>query len=513
MQENNIITIKKQTHEAVDFNNEYTLPDYIVDVRKLVSSEGKVVIQNVYRTGNTLTFEGEVVYSILVICEDNSIKNLIYSEDFTVNGDSCGYESAVHDCKLEGFTSRLVSPRKLNCRAKLIITTTNNAEESIAPLYQGTGMPEAEFTIEKKTETCRFLSFIDLELPNQRACRDIELTAAKDEISSIIYCKVNVRITERKVSDGKLLLRGETVCEILYENSNGSCVKHLDRAPFSDVVENQNNAAAHLCEVNVTDINASVRNNSFGEMKIIEVDYTYTVRCRAYIEREISVLRDAYSTEYDVECTFNSVAAMTLNTLFSASLSVNDTCSSEEFGNENAVDIVDHNVSVVGLNVKADPLSGKLIVTGDLKFDIIYKSDEYGYHTVIRPFKYEREYDGITEDIYSERNVCAQMMSCAIDKDRLLLSAEVYFNIMIAEPVRYEYIEKAEFSSCGTDSRSSVIVYYPNKDDTLWNIAKKYKTTCKDIISANYLTSDSLDGIKVLLLPKKKPRSVFNTII
>ena len=79
MQENNVITIKKQEHDSLDLNNDYTLPDYIVDVRKLVSSDAKIRLNNVYRTDNCFIFEGEVTYSVVVICEDNCIKNLIYS--------------------------------------------------------------------------------------------------------------------------------------------------------------------------------------------------------------------------------------------------------------------------------------------------------------------------------------------------------------------------------------------------------------------------------------------------
>ncbi len=513
MQENNIVVIKKQTHDSIDFNNEYTLPDYIVDVKKLVSCGTKAAIHNVYRTGNTLTFEGEVSYSILVICEDDCIKNLIYSEDFTVNGESCDCESSVHDCRLESSAARLVSPRKLNCRAKLIITSTNNLAESTETVFCGAGLPESEYITEKKTETNRFLTFYDEELQKQHASRDIELTAAKDEVSNIVYCKVNIRITERKISEGKLLLRGESVCEILYETINGEYAKHLDRIPFSDMVENRNEATAHLCEVSVGDIKVSVRNNSFGEMKIIELDYTYSLRCRSYVEKEVEILRDVYSTEYDVECSFNSATALTLNSVFSSSLSVNDAYSVDELGDMNNFDIIDHNVSVSGVNVKSDALNGRLIVNGELKFDIIYKADEYGYHTLTTPFKYERELDCGTADIYCEHSVCAQSVSCTVDKGRLHLNAEVYFNIMIAEPVSYEYIEKAEFLPCAYGNNSPVIIYYPDKGETLWDIAKKYKTTCKDIIRVNSLNSEDLNDIKVLLLPKKKLRSIYNTII
>ena len=84
---------------------------------------------------------------------------------------------------------------------------------------------------------------------------------------------------------------------------------------------------------------------------------------------------------------------------------------------------------------------------------------------------------------------------------------------MIAEVTEYRYIREAEFTNrCDIDS-SPIIIYYPDKNDTLWQIAKRYKSTCKDIISTNSLSSESLEGLKVLLLPKKKQRSIYNGII
>ncbi|MBQ3183212.1 MAG: DUF3794 domain-containing protein [Clostridia bacterium] len=513
MQDNHIISIKKQVHETVELNNDYTLPDYIVDVRKLVSCDARVVLQNVYGTANSFSFEGEVNYSILVICEDNSIKNLIYSEEFSLNGNGCGCEVSVHDCRLESNVARLVSPRKLNCRSKIVVTTKNNIEESTDTRYCGLGMPEAEFTTERKMAKCGYLMFFDEKVQNQHASRDIELTSTKDEIASIVYCRVNTYISERKVSDGKLFLRGETVAEILYENTNGNYIKHYDRVPFNDIIENSNGAGAHMCEILISDIKAAVRNNSFGEMKIIELDYTYSIRCRFYIEKESEVVADVYSTEYDVTCKCNSLAAMKLNSLFSSSLSVNDSCSTDELADGDILEIVDHNATVVSVNIKPDPAKSRVIISGDLKFDIVYKAEEYGYLTVTRPYKYEREFECTGEDVYYEHCVNAQPISCTIEKGRLLLNAELYFNVMIAAVSQYEYIQEAEFVGCNSENNSPVIIYYPNKDDTLWQIAKKYKTTCKDIISANSLNSDSLDGIKVLLLPKKKKKSIYNAII
>ncbi|MBQ4561023.1 MAG: DUF3794 domain-containing protein [Clostridia bacterium] len=510
MQENSIVSIKTLIHDAVDFNNEYTLPDYIVDVRKLIRCDGKAVLHNVYVNGDSITFEGEVTYSILVICEDDSIRNLIYSEEFMLNGNNTdGCLVFVHECKLEGLTARLVSPRKLNCRCKAVVYSKNNITESVSTEYTGIDMPGAEHTTERKLSECSYLTISESCIQNQHASRDIELPSDRKEISTIVYCKVNVQINERKIVEDKLFLRGETVTEILYEATQGEYVKYYDRSPFSEVIENSNDSSAHICEVYVTDVKASVRNNSFGEMRLIELDYTYGIKCRYYIERKTDVLTDVYSVEYDVKCETGSVSALKLNSIFSGSLSFNETCDIEEQFDE----VIDCCATVISTNIGVDPIGKKVIVTGDIKFDIVYKKEEHGCFSVIKPFKYEREYDGTDSEVYTEYFVTVQTAMCNIEKDKLLINAEIFFNIMIAQCCEYEFKENVCFLKSNDNNKCPVIIYYPAEGDTLWEIAKMYKSTCKDIISVNSLTSESLEGVKVLLLPKKRKKSVFNAIL
>lgn len=513
MKENNITLIKKREYDPVDIENDYTLPDYITDVRKLVGYESKAKINNVYSTDGYFMFEGEVTYSVIVVCEDNSIKNLIYTEEFGFNAQGVNSEICVHECNIETSSARLISPRKINCKSKIRVITKNSVDEDIDTCYQGVGMPEAEFTLEKKMSECEYVTFSDEELQNQRGSRDIELSSSKEEIVNIVYCRIYIRINERKLMDEKLFLRGETVAEILYEGASGRYIKICDRSPFNDVINNLNGTDIHLCDVIVSDIKAKARNNTFGEMKIIELDYSYSIRCRCYAKRKIELLCDAYSTEYDLECKSNSVSALKLNTIFSSSLSINDSCSIKEITDDNVMDIVDYSITVLSVNVKPDIISRKLIISGDLKIDVLYKAEEYSGISFTRPYKYEREYDGVSGDIYCDHRINGQMISCTVDNERLMINAEIYFNVMISEHSEYKYIDECTFRESESNSCSPVIIYYPSEDDTLWEIAKKYKTTCKDIISANNLTSESLEEIKVLLLPRKKQRSVYNTII
>ena len=58
-----------------------------------------------------------------------------------------------------------------------------------------------------------------------------------------------------------------------------------------------------------------------------------------------------------------------------------------------------------------------------------------------------------------------------------------------------------EKSPVKKDEQPSILVYYPGEGESLWNIAKKYNTTCEEIISVNSLDKEKTvsEGVPVLI--------------
>ncbi len=513
MQENNIILIKNQGHESVDFNNEYTLPDYIPDVSKLVRCDAKAVLHNVYKNDNSYCAEGEVIYSILVICDDSRINNIIYSEDFSVNCNcAVASDDIVCEVKLENLSSRLLSQRKINCKSRVIVSIKYNSPCNVGTEYCGSITSEADSYTEKQVAKCRYMNIFEAVLSNQHGNRDIVIDAHKEEISNIVYCRVNVYVNERKQIDGRLFLRGDGVVDMLYESSGGNYVKLYDRYPFSDILDIREEADAHMCDVVVSDIKATVRNDGSGGMRCVEIDYTYGIRCKCYSQKESELILDIYSTEYDVECTAQPIRSLHLNNVFASSITLNESVPASDYGDDISI-ICDSSATVVNTDMKIDLERKKLILNGDVRFDVIYKGNTCGNFSVICPFKIERDHEPTSDDAYCDYNVTVQSDHVTLDKGKIYLKGELYFNVLVADYNSYSYIQNAEFSNIERNEGSSVIVYYPTADDRLWDVAKKYKCTCRDIMTANGLDSENIDSVKVLLLPKKKSKSIYNAII
>ncbi|MBR6514145.1 MAG: DUF3794 domain-containing protein [Clostridia bacterium] len=511
MQDNRIFSIKTKTTEPLTLNNDYTLPDYIVDVRKLLHYTAKAMLHNVYISGRALMFEGEVIYSAFVLCEDNSIKNIIYSDDFEAEiKDIDVDENQIYDCRIDKYTLRLISPRKLNCRADITVSIKLNDSTETDSVYKGIGLPEAEYTTEKRFTTASYVTLYEDVLKKQHGVCNIQLVNSGTDISEIIYTTVNICISERRQVDGKLFLRGEGTAQVLYTDSEGRYCKAKSTFPFSEILENQSTTDAHICTVEVSDIKASF-NISNGEKGSIEIDYSYDISDKYYISSSTQIMSDIYSTEYDVEYTVCNAPVLKLNDIFDGRLTVDDYYDLDVEYDD--VKILDCFASLHNCTTSFDRENGRILISGDVKFEPVFATDTVNHISVVKQFKYERSVGLPQNELICDHNVALISCNADADKGKLLLTAEIALNAAVLESCEYEFIKEVEIKSTSQRSYSPVIIYYPSAEDTLWEIAKRYKCTCNDIMSANRLENESLKDIKVLLLPRKRSKSVFNAII
>ena len=61
-----------------------------------------------------------------------------------------------------------------------------------------------------------------------------------------------------------------------------------------------------------------------------------------------------------------------------------------------------------------------------------------------------------------------------------------------------------ETKPCIPADRPTMVLYYPKKGESLWDIAKRYGTTVADIRSVCGVQGDTVDGQHMIMLPRKR---------
>jgi hypothetical protein len=164
-----------------------------------------------------------------------------------------------------------------------------------------------------------------------------------------------------------------------------------------------------------------------------------------------------------------------------ADLSQSERVKNEEFGIPNGAEIVD--VSASATVDKAEAGENGYTIHGLCKYSMILKSDgEYMSGEVRLPFRYDIEgKDGIGEinafDVLA--NVYNVRVRC--DGESLNVDSEISLGCSMWGSRSVDMLESIELSAPTERRTGAIIVYYPQADDTVWSIAKKYSVPQSDI--------------------------------
>ena len=116
---------------------EYTLPDYLPDVNRLLRTSARVEKNEKYCSQDMIEYEGRLCFSVIYATSDGKIKNAEFDTDYSgsVSGLQISDLSSVGVYTYaDNATCRLAGPRKLTVKSKLATQISVCSIESTEPL-------------------------------------------------------------------------------------------------------------------------------------------------------------------------------------------------------------------------------------------------------------------------------------------------------------------------------------------------------------------------------------------
>jgi hypothetical protein len=460
---------------TTEISNDYTLPDYQPEIRRILTLRENIMPPAKYINGDSVELDGNIDYTLIYVGEDGEIYSAPLSAEYSFN---MPFDAPRGLDRSEGFTvlsntfaesssARATAPRKLNVKCRI---------SCHASLWGGVHYGEemqGEFTPDRLHRLCRDGSFASVCVS---ASEPIELTDSYDAPEDIRVINADADIIISDVSDraGGISVNGEVVLSLLCADEENNFSKIARKLPFDEMIESDRNFSAVLarqikgCVSNI--------NISFEEGKInSEVGIILEV-CESGNE-PFSYTEDIYSTEKHCECRREEISVPTVKKNIFGNLSQSERISLVDANISEGSEIIDvfGKACVTGV----DNTDGKSILTGDSRYSLICKREEDIYPVELRvPFRYEcdsnipNKADLRRDDI----NISCTLdgRKARIDGDMLMLDAEIRFSGLAFEESDIskvcEIVAGDEIEKQGAD----IIVCYPTSDESVWSIAKKY---------------------------------------
>ena len=101
---------------------DYSLPDYLGDVRKILFTEATLRPAGRFAGGDEVELSGVVIYNVIYLDGENKLSSVEFTSDYdySVKCDGEKYKDSLASTRVSNFAIRAVGPRKLSARASLI---------------------------------------------------------------------------------------------------------------------------------------------------------------------------------------------------------------------------------------------------------------------------------------------------------------------------------------------------------------------------------------------------------
>lgn len=500
-----------------EITEDFILPDSLPDVKKLLKIEFSPQITDYTCEGGMLRYSGECRCEVLYVSDTNRLRSGEFICRFS------GKESIEEGSdqrvllvpRITRNDSRMLNPRKLSMRLGLEVRACVLSGHNLKCRVIGENGAEEEATMQWNEESVTSLVFTCAERIGLPFREDVELENNQPTIGEVICCHVESLPTQISVEDGKVDVSGDVLLRCLYETDTGRCFEMNKRYSIREAVEipDARKGMSAMAHMNVCGVQVSAQNNSYGERRVLEVDAEIELTVYCFDNEQVCLLRDAYSTDYVTENKNICPAICSFEGMQGTGFSVNHSILKNDVGAEKMSSIFGGTLLPGEISLVYDEEKKKLLLDGKAVVTFLSElpreEDEYGkeYMTLRAevPIRGEIECrDPEFKNLLLQMFISQSRFHC--DESKLYVDFEVNVTTPRMKVREEECISEVAVRydrAYDKEKGSSILLYYPEAEDTLWSVSKQYRIQSDKIAEANQLEDGSLMGKKVLLIPAK----------
>ena len=491
---------KQSVEHPIDVD--FTIPDYCGEIERILKCVFIPRINSKSVSGQNGMVDGHVTVRIIYCNSENKIFSFDHIVPFTKSIELQGIDSQ-SKIKAEAYCSycncRAVTQRKVDVHGAIeikliakgeikndVVCDVDNEDIQIlrgsAPILNSKGYCEKPLIVEE----------------------EIEIGQGQSEIVSIIRTSAAPCVSDMKIINGKVLIRGEMQICILYCGNEGRPAILRSALPFSQVldIEEANENCKCSAEVEMAYFEVKPKATPSGQIRIFAVNSKLIVTGECYCQDDVPVILDAYSVCDNCQVKYTDIEFEKICDNFNENVICKEQNEIPGNGCESVVDLW----CEVG-NVNSRFNSDTLLINGVVKtFMILYDVNGNAIFSE-KPidFEYSHSFDRTFDGAYVNPQVEAINCSYAIMGENLVEIKvelkitggiyEVQKMPLVVDIVPYEGQRK------NNEDNTAMVIYFAESGEKIWDIARKYNSSMEEIVTINELTGDVLAVDKALIIP------------
>lgn len=536
-----LVDMKKREPVRMTIEEDILVPDVKPDLARILAMDGKIKLSDrEIHTGQMQTdrvrISGDLILQTLYVPEHMvdgepivAIESRVPFKNETEMKAGPNSDLAVVP-SIESIDFTIVNERKFRVRTAVVFGIKEYGSVDVE-VFEGVRDEEVQMLKEK-------ISLTDVSMRKTEPFEikdDLTLKDNMPEILKILKYDVNVVENHKQVTKEKAVVNASVYCNVMYLGAEGSTeavkAEDAETAPEEEVVPvlyqgkteftqfirldgdynpSDQNPAGSKINFNITSLNLTAKEDGNGKRNLFGLDMNVDTGLELYKNVEKEVVTDVYHHKKDVQFETDEIGVMALGGSGVAEISAREIVNiPERYGNVDKVVYISGNISEKRSFVD----QSKSVVEGVVTVNLICTSAD-NKKTAFNvtqeiPFRSAMEIPGITPEMTANNDiVLKELWFDKINNKQIEVNAGILVNTAVSSQKNHQLVKNISFLDSPQDSNPlpGIVLYIARSGDTIWKIAKKYRTTIDEIRKINEIEvgKEIKPGTKLLIVAKNQ---------
>ncbi len=472
---------------------ETSIPEYCPDIARIVDTAGQLRIREKVLSEGRLSISGDVHVTVLYTSEESpGLRSLVLTVPFACRTEEPRLQGCRSVCvcgRLPLLEAKSLTSRKLYIRVmpEFIVEGIANTRQKLC-----SGVEEEDPTLQLRRETVEtsiLTAVLEREFNFSQEC-----VPEGDVPEDLLLDRCCLQVTDCQRIGRKLIVKGEAALSLLYRTEEQTLCTYDAVLPFSQILDSVELPEDAVYQAEAWTSDSHIRLARMEGAMGFGISLRIGVMVKVYELRKVSYLCDLYSTRYEADVHYQT---LTLTAVYPAENTTQEAVEQLEFGRETPF------VCLTGAEcgaVTAEPEGDHTALRSNLRLKILYL-DETG-----APISAERmaEVTAQVPDVpQSVRAICGSGM-VQMSGNSCQVRLPVSFAATRETPRELQSIDGVELTEPEENQRPSLVLRRVGEDETLWDVAKAYRTDPALILQANDLKEGEPLPEGMVLIPKTR---------
>lgn len=483
------------------------VPDVKADVAKILQIDGTTAIESREYAGGKVTLNGCVYLTILYTPTDGSkIEAIRTSMEYSHTIKAGSAEDALYasaGCDVANIDYNLYNSRKLNVKTTVAIDVKVTAKRSVTMV---TGC-EADCPVEMQSRQVQTIA-ADMQTNDVIAIKEaFDIPNGMPNIGRILKCDTQFKDQDYKVLAGKVVVKGEIGITTLYLSEEGEIEFMEHSLPFTEIIDA--NGIDEDMEADVTLVLSNLAyqatEDSDGDMRVLFIDTRMYVDINAYQKEMADVLSDAFCTDFPLDMQWGSFTYTHVGDTLRVPVTIKEVL---RIDSELPPIRQVYSLLIKPYINESQIQNGQMVIDGVADVYILYlcEDDQTPLYSVRQeiPFSLTEELEDAGGD-YADIRVTAEHCSYNITAGGdIEVRCIINVTAKAMQTISTNFVESVTPAEVDEEEgpKPSLVIYFAQKGDTLWDIAKSYSVTQENISRANKIVDGYIKAGQKIVIPR-----------